>query len=312
MKPIVTLTLNSSVDVQWDVDEMVPVRKLRSSSPYSFPGGGGINVSRVIKTLHGQSIAVFTAGSLTGEFLRELVDLHGLLTRVVPIEEATRVSATAHERSTGHEFRITPPGPHLQESEWQSCLDAVFEFETDYIVATGSLPPGVPNDFYARVSRRAREQGTRVVLDTSGMALFEALKEGAFVVKPNLRELEHLVGRKAPEPEDQESLAREIVNQGKAEVVALTLGPDGALVVSKDDCIRMGSPSVDVKSTVGAGDTFVAALTLGLAQEWRLHDAVTLAVAASTATVMSAGTHLCQREDVERIYQEIRGEPLSL
>jgi 6-phosphofructokinase 2 len=312
MKLIVTLSLNSSVDVQWEVDEMVPVRKLRSSAPLQFPGAGGVNVSRVIKTLGGQSIAIHTAGWFTGHFFREMVEAQGLLTRTIPIAGATRTSATIYERSSGQEFRITPPGPTLTEQEWRNCLSALSDYPTDYVVLTGSLPLGVPQDFYARAARLAKASNVRVVLDTSGQALFEALKEGAYLVKPNQHELEHLVGRKLPDPEDQETVCRQMVDDGKAEIVVLTLGDEGALMISKDERVRLKAPKVEVKSAVGAGDSFIAGITFGLAQGFAPREAFALGLATGTASVLTAGTELCRREDVERLYREICGDPLLL
>ena len=312
MKSIVTLTMNSSIDVQWEVDHMLPVQKLRSSQPMRFPGGGGINVSRVIKTLGGRSIAAFTAGSITGQFFRELVDEQGLLTRVVPISGETRVSSTIFERSSGQEFRITPPGPELTEAEWTKCLEAVDDLGADYIVATGSLPQGVPNDFYAQIVHRAKARGARVIMDTSGMALFEALKEGVYLVKPNQRELEHLTGKKATTLEDQETLCKQVIDEGRAEIVALSLGEEGALLVSQTTTKRLASPKVEVKSAVGAGDSFVAGFTFGIAQDRPLEEAFALGVATGAASVLTAGTELCHREDVERLYAEITGQTLSL
>ncbi|MDX9860830.1 MAG: 1-phosphofructokinase family hexose kinase [Rhodospirillales bacterium] len=312
MKPVTTLTLNSSVDVQWEVDDMVPVRKLRASSPTQFPGGGGINVSRVIKTLGGQTVAIHTAGGYTGQFLRELVEAQGMLTRTIPIAGSTRISATVFERQTGQEFRITPAGPELTEKEWRTALDALFDYDTDYIVLTGSLPPGVPADYYGQAARLAKERGIRVILDTSGRALFESLKEGVYLIKPNLRELEHLAARKASTLKDQEEISRQIIDEGKAQVVALTLGEDGALLTWKEGTRRMSTPKVEVKSAVGAGDSFLAGMTLGLAQGRPLDEAFALGLAAGTATVLTAGTELCLREDVERLYEGIMGRPLKL
>jgi 6-phosphofructokinase 2 len=145
-----------------------------------------------------------------------------------------------------------------------------------------------------------------MVLDTSGDALAQALNTGVYLVKPSQDELEALLGRKAFTEEQQESLARQIIDEGKAEIVALTLGEDGALLVWKDGSMRLASPKVDVKSAVGAGDTFVGAITLGLSQGRTPQDAFTLAVAAGAASVMSPGTELCHKEDVDRLYAEIR------
>ncbi len=307
MPRITTLTINPAIDVSWEVDDLVPIRKLRSSSGRIFPGGGGINVSRVIGILGGESTAVLTRGGLTGSLLTDLLDDFDINRRVVKIKGQTRLAATVFERSSGHEFRVTPPGPELTEHEWEAFLDAVAKLNGNYVVCTGSLPRGVPNDFYARVAAVAKERGGKVVLDTSGRALFEALKEGVYVVKPNQRELEHLVGRKAATPAEQEDVARQIVAEGKAEIVALTLGADGALLVWKDGVKRLPSPHVEVVSAVGAGDSFVGGLTFGLAVERSIEDAFALAVAAGAAAVMTPGTELCRREDVDRLYAELCG-----
>ena len=312
MNPIITLTMNSSVDLHYNVARMESVKKLRASEPLIFPGGGGINVSRVIKELGAHSIAVFTAGGPTGEFLREMLDHFALLTRVVLIEEQSRISATIYETETGEEFRPTPVGPALSDGEWRACFDAIFEYDASYIVATGSLPVGVPPDFYARVAEKAKSRATRVVLDTSGEALGAALEVGVFLVKPNLLELETFTGRAAANPEEQDALARQFVLDGRAEVVAVSLGGDGALLATRDGCLRLAAPQVKVKSAVGAGDSFVAGMTLGLYQGRPVEDAFSLGLATGTATVLTAGSELCHQADVERLFQQITGRPLRL
>ena len=311
MNPIITLTMNSSVDLHYDVARMESVKKLSASEPLVFPGGGGINVSRVIKELGSHSIAVFTAGGPTGGFLRQMLDHFGLLTRVVLIRENTRISATIYETDTDEEFRPTPVGPALNEDEWRACLDALFEYEASYIVATGSLPVGVPTDFYARVAEKAKSRGTRLILDTSGAALGAALEVGVFLVKPNLLELENFAGRTASTTEEQDALARQFVLDRKAEAVAVSLGGDGALLASRDGCLRLPAPPVTVKSAVGAGDSFVAGMTLGLSQGRRMEDAFSLGLATGSAAVLTAGSELCHRADVERLYQQITGRTLG-
>ncbi len=308
MKPIVTLTMNPSIDVAWEVDDMVPIRKLRASPGRPDPGGGGINASRVIHELGGPTIAVYLAGNMTGEFLRNRLEGWAFDRRLIHTQGYTRVSAVIYERSSGQEYRIVPPGPELTDSEWQAAIDIIEELDADWLILTGSLPRGVPADFYGRVAKRAREHGIKVVLDTSGRPLFEALQEGVHVVKPNQRELENLLGHKAPERDDQEALCRQLIDEGRAEIVALSLGADGALLVWRDGSRFLGSPKVDVKSAVGAGDSFVGALTLGLAQNRDLEDAFALAVATGAATVLTPGTELCHRADVDRLYAQIRAE----
>lgn len=306
MRQIMTLTINPSVDVVWEVEEMTPNRKIRSTRGRVYPGGGGINVSRCITELGGESWALITRGGLTGTLLTELLDEIGVSRRVVKISGHTRLSGIVYERSSGQEYRVTPPGPELLESEWQACLDRVAEMQTQYVVGTGSLARGVPVDFYARVAVAAKERGAKMVLDTSGEALAAALNAGVYLVKPSQEELEALLGRRAFTEDQQEELARQIIDEGKAEIVALTLGEDGALLVWKEGSLRLASPKVDVKSAVGAGDTFVGAITFGLSQGRTPEDAFTLAVAAGAASVMSPGTELCHKEDVDRLYAEIR------
>jgi 6-phosphofructokinase 2 len=305
MRQILTLTVNPSVDIVWEVEEMAPNRKIRSSRGMTYPGGGGINVSRCISLLGGESWALITRGGLTGTLLTELLDEIGVSRRVVKIAGHTRLCGIVYERSTGLEYRVTPPGPELDESEWQACLDLVRQMNVDYVVATGSLARGVPDDFYARVAAVTKERGAKLILDTSGQALHEALQEGVYLVKPSQSELEKLLGKKAFTNEQQEELARQIVDEGKAELVALTLGEDGAVLVWKDGLLRLASPEVEVKSAVGAGDTFVGALTHGLSQGRTPQDAFTLAVAAGAAAVMTPGTELCHKEDVDRLYAEM-------
>lgn len=311
MRQIMTLTINPSVDIVWEVEEMLPNRKLRASRGIIFPGGGGINVSRCITELGGESWALITRGGLTGTMLTEMLDEIGVSRRVVKISGHTRLSGIVYERAAGQEYRVTPPGPKLLDSEWQACLDLVSEMQTQYVVGTGSLARGVPVDFYARVAAVTKERGAKMIVDTSGDALKAALDEGVYLVKPSQSELEKLLGRKAYTEDQQEELARQIVDEGKAELVALTLGEDGALLAWKGGSLRLASPKVDVKSAVGAGDTFVGAITLGLSQGRTPQDAFTLAVAAGAASVMRPGTDLCHKEDVDRLYQQMKAAELQ-
>lgn len=306
MPQIVTLTLNPTVDITWDVEDIVPTRKLRSSGGSVYPGGGGINVSHVIATLGGDSTAIFPRGGITGSLLTELLDDYAIDRQVISIGGHTRLAATMFERSTQDEYRIIPPGPDVSESEWQAVLDCVADIRCEYLVCAGSLPRGVPDDFYARIATIARNRGIKMILDTSGRPLVEGLKAGVYLVKPNLRELEHLVGRKAPTPEKQVSVVQQIIEEGRAEMVALTLGAEGALLVWKDGVLRLASPDVERRSTVGAGSSFVAGLTLGLAEGRPLEDTFALAVACGAAALLTPGTELCRKPDVDRLYAEIQ------
>ncbi len=312
MKPIVTLTLNPAIDASCQAEVVRPIHKIRTSDERYDPGGGGINVARVIRELGGEALAVYFAGGLTGQAFNRMIDAIGLAHRVVPIAGMTRVSHTVYERSSGQEYRFVPEGPALAEAEWQAGLAALEGLEADYLVASGSLPKGVPADFYARIARSARERGIRFVLDTSGEALRQALEVGVHLIKPNLGELERLLGRALPDPAAQEAAARGLVGDGRAEIVTVSLGADGALLATKDGCLRLAAPAIEPKSAVGAGDSFVAAMTFGLAEGRAPKDAFTLAVATGTATVLTMGTELCRRADVLRIERQIRAEQIEV
>jgi 6-phosphofructokinase 2 len=163
MKTIVTMTLNPAIDKSSSVDHVVAERKLYCKPPRFEPGGGGVNVSRAIKKLGGKSLLLYPAGGLTGKRLQELLDDEGLDHRPFPIEGVTRESLVVLEESTGQQYRFGMPGPELQEKEWEQFLRelATMEPSPDYVVASGSLPPGVPADFYAQIARIGKKKGRK-------------------------------------------------------------------------------------------------------------------------------------------------------
>ena len=307
MQTILTLTMNPSVDKSSRVDNVVPERKLRCESPRYEPGGGGINVSRAIRRLGGESVTVYPAGGPSGQMLRDLLDKEGLGHHPIQIKGWTREDFIVREESTDQQFRFGMPGPVLQDKEWNRCLSEVPRIDPNpyYIVASGSLPPGVPKDFYARVARLAKDLGAKLVVDTSGEALSLALREGVFLIKPNLRELKEVAEHEIEDELQQEDLARHIVSSGQSEVVVISLGVAGALAVTEEGCERLRAPTVSIKSRVGAGDSMVAGIVLSLTRGLSLKDAVIFGVAAGAAAVMTPGTELCRREDAERLYKHM-------
>jgi 6-phosphofructokinase 2 len=304
---ILTLTVNPALDISTSTRQVIGDHKLRCRASRLDPGGGGVNVSRVVRRLGGRTLAVYTAGGPVGEAYRRLIEAERVPSVVVPVRGSTRESFTVDEESTGTQFRFVLEGPELGDDEWRACLDFVAQAVTagGYVVASGSLPPGVPDDFYARVARLAREGGARCVVDAGGPALAAALAEGVFLVTPSRREL----GAQLAAPlEDEQSLidgASALVAAGSAEYVALTLGEQGAVLASKAGVARLAAPRVEVVGTVGAGDGFVAAFVLRLAQERSVEDAFCAAVAAGSATVLTPATELCHRADVERLEAEL-------
>lgn len=306
-QPILTVTVNPALDVSTATERVTSGHKLRCGPSRLDPGGGGVNVARVIQRLGGRPLAVYTAGGPTGEAYRRLIEAERLPTLVVPIQGSTRQDFTVDETSTGKQFRFVLQGPELSEPEWRLCLALVADSiqPGGYVVASGSLPPGVPDNFYAEVARLAREQNARCVVDASGPALAAALSEGVFLVKPSRRELGLHFGTTLDSGQSELDAAMALVSDGSAEHVALTLGGQGAVLASKDGTLRLAVPQVQVQSTVGAGDSFLAAFVLRLAQGRTLADAFRSAVAAGSATVTTHATELCHRVDVERLEAEL-------
>jgi len=300
---IVTITPNPALDVSTSVDEVVAEHKLRCGPTRLDPGGGGVNVSRVIRNLGGRSLAVYAVGGPTGQAYREILEREGVVGRVVRIGGSTRESFTVDETSTGQQYRFVLQGPTMHEPEWRALLAAVADDfpVSGYVVPSGSLPPGAPTDLYARIARLAREHDARCVVDTSGDALHAALAEGVFLIKPSRRELAELVGGDLTDAESLVEASRELVGRRACEVVALTLGGAGAIVVTAQEVLRLPTPHVDVRSTVGAGDSFLGAFVLRLAQGRSVRDAFRAGVAAGSASAALEATELCSAEDVARL-----------
>lgn len=305
---VLCLTMNPAVDLATETERVVPTHKLRCGDTLHDAGGGGVNVARVLTRLGGHCTAVCPTGGSSGQWLQKRMREEGLDSVFLPIAEETRVSFTVHEHSTGAEFRFVMPGPRLSEAEWQHCLQWLQALQPfpDLLVASGSLPPGVPADFYARLARLCRDKGARLVLDTSGPALAAALAEGVFLFKPNLKELAELSGQSLESAGQWQAAARQLVLDGKADVVALTLGHLGALLVTRDGMWSAPPLDVPVASAVGAGDSFVGAMVWGLQRGLPLEQAFAWGIAAGTATLLSAGTALCRPEDVRQLQAQVQ------
>ncbi len=306
MKPIATLTLNPSIDGAAQAETVRPIHKVRTTDERFDPGGGGINVARVVRELGGPTLAVYLAGGTTGGVFDDLLATAAITRRRIPIADHTRISHAVFERLSGQEYRFVPEGPLVAEAEWRACLEALDEIDCEYLVASGSLPRGVPEDFYALVGEAARQKGIKLVLDTSGAALRAGTRGGVHLIKPSLGEFEALIGHKLPLPADQEAAARDLIVSGATEIVALTLGREEALLVTPEHALRLTPLEVEVKSATGAGDSFLAAMTFKLAEGRTVEDAFAYGMAAGAAAVLTPGTGLCRREDVERLYAEMQ------
>jgi 6-phosphofructokinase 2 len=307
MANIVTLTINPAIDLSTTVERMMPGRKLRCKGLQRDPGGGGINVARVVRRLGSEVIAVYTCGGIVGRLLEELVIREGIESRTVRVTAETREDFTVHEEESGQQFRFVLAGPKMIETEWRACLNAVCSLEPfpRYLVASGSLPPGVPEDFYGRVARVAREHGVKLLLDTSGPPLEAALAEGVYLIKPNLHELMDLGHVHADDPDGQVAACRRIVEQGQAQIVALTLGDKGALLATRDGTWHIPALPIEPASVVGAGDSFLGAMTWSLAEGHSIDTAFRYATAAGSAALLQPGTELCHGADIKRLLHDV-------
>ena len=307
MTDIVSITPNPAVDLSTSVERIIPVHKLRGTSQRRDPGGGGINVARVIKRLGGDVSAIYPVGGATGDLLRRLLDKENVPSQTFAIAEETREDFFVNELSTGRPFRFILPGPSLNDTEWQKCLTLLSRIEPfpRFVVASGSLPGGVPDDFYARLTRIVKQRGARMILDTSGPALAAAVNEGLDLIKPNLREMRELAGREPTDASEWEDAAKALIRQGKVAIVALTMGHLGAVLVTLDQVLRAEPLPIAPVSAVGAGDSFLGALLWQLASGADLEKSFRYAVAAGAAALLNLGTSLCLSDDVKRLAQQV-------
>lgn len=304
---IVTITVNPSLDKFTSIGQVVPDDKLRCSSPIYQAGGGGINVSRAIRRLGGSSMAIFSCGGSNGQNLKSIIEGKSIDFKDVTIADQTRENFTVFEDNANQAYRFVMPGPELETDEWQAILDLVSDIDPkpDYIVASGSLPAGVPNDFYLHIAEIAHDIKSRLIVDTSGEPLKLAVQEGVFLLKPNLRELGQLAGKDIEDEEQEVEVARELIQSGGTEVMVVSLGAGGAMLVTKEGVDQMRAPTVPIRSKLGAGDSMVAGIVLSLAKGWDIKQATMYGIAAGSATVMTEGTQLCTKTDTDKLYQRL-------
>ena len=302
MTDILTLTMNPALDVLTTIDKVSDTHKMRCGAVLKHPGGGGVNVARVLHRLGANCVALYLAGGVTGERHHKLMSAEKVRCHVMPIAEETRESFTAHETSSGNDYRFVLPGPTVSPAEYEACFDYVAQhMPKQFLVISGGLAPGVPDNFYARLAALAKQHGVRVVLDTNGPALAEALKVGVYLFKPSLRELRDLTGQDLPDDEAQVAAAQQLIQNGQAEIVAVSLGSDGAMVVSADQVWHARAIKVDVQTTIGAGDSFVGGMVWALGRGEALHKAFQFGMASGAAALLVPGTSLSHSDDIHRL-----------
>lgn len=300
---ILTLTLNPAVDKSTTIDSLKPDKKLRCEKPVYEAGGGGINVSRGLVRLGISSTAFFTSGGPAGSRLQQLLDEEGVKTMPFPVESETRENFMVVATNGNDQYRFGMPGSELNADEAEGIIKAIDSCNPEIAVISGSLPPGFEPKQMRTIIKNLKSKGAKVIIDTSGEALQESLNEGVYLAKPNLGELAKLVGVDELHNDDADDAAKELINKGMAEMIVVSMGPQGAYLVTKDKTIHIPAPSVKKRTTVGAGDSMVAGIVAMMAKAEGELAMARMGVACGSAATMSTGTGLFKKEDAERLYR---------
>jgi 6-phosphofructokinase 2 len=302
MSAIVTITFSPCIDKSTSIHTLIPEKKLRCAEPKLEPGGGGINVARAIKKLGGVATAIFPSGGYTGKFFNHLLNLENIPSVIIETSNETRENIIVLDESTNNQYRFGMPGTPLSEKEWKQFLTAVEAIPAiEFLIASGSLPPGVPLNIYAQLAKIAKRINAKFIVDTSGEALEQAVEEGVYLLKPNLGELAALAGKSSLRQDEAKGIARTIIAKGKCKAMVISMGAEGAMLVTNDIAKIITPPLIERKSTVGAGDSMVAGIVFYLSCGRSLLEAVQYGVACGSAATMNPGTELCKKEDAEKI-----------
>lgn len=305
MASILTITLNPSIDKSTTVEKIEPDSKLRCSAVKNEAGGGGINVSKALKELGVDVVTLFPAGGNNGQMLITILRKEGIDSNVIEVEQETRENFMVVESASGKQFRFIMPGEPAEEAVLKNVLAFIRGHQFDYIVASGSILPGLPTDAYAQIAEAANDSGARLVLDTSGEALKLAVQKKVFMLKPNIGELAKLSDIKWLETDHVEQTAKKLIDKGLSELIAVSMGKDGALLVTREETHRVAVPEVEKKSTVGAGDSMVAGMVYMLSTNKPVSEVIRFGVACGTAATMNPGSELFHKSDAEGLFERL-------
>ncbi len=304
---ITTITLNPSLDEYIMVHGLVMEETNRWVRRHRYAGGKGIDVSRAIHEMDGITTAYGFIGGPNGRAVEILLDEEGVLFSFTPVNQETRTNFIIVDTKTSQQTIIGAPGPHISKKELERFFKKLRQIrpKPNLITVGGSIPPGVPVSVYHDIIMEARASGVRIILDAEGQWLAEGIKANPYLIKPNVREAEILLGRELSTEEAIIEAALDMVEMG-VEIAVISRGKDGIITATKGSLIKVVPPPVKVKSTVGAGDCTIAGLALKLAYREPLIEACRLAVAMGTAAVLTPGTELCHKTDVEKLLSQTK------
>ncbi len=308
-QPIVTITLNPTVDFATTAPEVVAGPKLRCTEPHFDPGGGGINVARAIRQLGGHATALVAIGGAPGAQLLQLLAFEGVSTVAIQGPGDTRRSFSVIDEATGQQYRFVTPGPSWGEDDLKRALAGIDRAAAAgaLVVLSGSQPPGVAKDFPSILAAHVAGRRARMIVDTSGSAL-EHLSQGPHeaidVLRINVEEAEGLAGHGLPKRADTAGFARTLVERGVAEMVVVARGADGSVLASRNGNWHSTGAKVRERSAIGAGDSFVGAFALALARGEAPPDCLRFGSAAASATVATEATQLCELDAVQALLDQ--------
>ncbi|MEX0289884.1 MAG: 1-phosphofructokinase family hexose kinase [Flavobacteriaceae bacterium] len=313
MRKIVTLTVNPAIDKSTFIEGIKPFNKLRCQESTYEPGGGGINVSKVLKELGGTSLCMYMAGGPTGTHLKEMLADLDILQQLIPIAGRVRENLSVTDTLNNQTYRFGMPGPTVMENEWKNVLghlEAIL-LEGDILVASGSICSGMPTNFFAQVAKIAHEKKVKYILDTNGEALVKGAEAGVYLLKPNLGELATLCGVQTIPFLELESMAKAYLQNNPCELMIVSLGAQGAVMVTKEQVEYIAAPIVYRKNNNRAGDSMVAGMVFAMTQGKTISEMAQYGVACGTAAIMTEGSQPCRIKDVEELYQWIQANSLN-
>jgi len=312
MSTILTITFSPCVDKSFSIPELIPEKKLRTSIPKTEPGGGGINVARVLARLGTNAIALYPSGGYTGQALDELIAKEHIPAIPVKTRNETRENVIVLETSTNKQFRFTMPATSLSEKEIERLLESIEHVKKlDFIVVSGSLPAGIAPNIFSRIAIVGKKKA-KLVVDTSGEGLKYAVDQGVYLIKPNISELAYLAGKEYLHTNEIVHHAKSIIKTKNCEIIVVSLNAAGAVLITKNATVAVTPPAVKVKSTVGAGDSMVAGMVFALSRGDDIETASQYGVACGTAATLNAGTELCHKKDVEVLFNQIQSSNKAL
>lgn len=301
---VVTLTINPALDKSAKVSGMTPFDKLECFDITYHPGGGGINISRVLHRLGIQSECLFPYGGKTGEHLVDLLQEQKVNVINTEISVLTRENFAVFNTETNLQYRFGMPTSVFSESDMMALENLINGQvdDDDIFVISGSLPKGLPENYYSKIIQNLKAKGVKIIVDTSGDAFQEVVhNNNLFLIKPNQKELEKLAQKKAMTMKEKEAFAMELVTTGKVEYVVVSLGKNGAFLAHKNGIDKVKAPKIEVKSTIGAGDSMVAGLIYGIVKEKSPKEMLRMGVACGVSATLSEGSDLAHTKNINKV-----------